>query len=49
MNTFLDTEPCQACGTMLHLSDTGPSVTQVCPACGWTRTWEPVAAPGGSR
>ncbi|HEX2323079.1 MAG TPA: zf-TFIIB domain-containing protein [Streptosporangiaceae bacterium] len=49
MNTFLDTEPCPACGTPLHLTDTGTVVTQVCPACAWTRIWEPAAVTGGRR
>jgi predicted RNA-binding Zn-ribbon protein involved in translation (DUF1610 family) len=48
MTTFLDIEPCSGCGTRLHLTDTGSLVTQVCPACGWTRTSE-VAVPGDRR
>ncbi len=49
MTAFLYTEPCPVCGSAVHLTDTGTSVTQVCPACGWTCTWELVATKAGSR
>jgi len=48
MTTFLDTEPCPACNTSLHLTDTGSALTQDCPACGLNRTWQ-AALTGGSR
>ena len=35
--TWLDSEPCPACGTRLHCTDDGTvAVTRDCPACGWT-------------
>jgi endogenous inhibitor of DNA gyrase (YacG/DUF329 family) len=38
--------PCPACGTGLHGTDNGPEVvTQDCPRCGWSATWQ--AATGG--
>ena len=37
MTIWLDTDPCPACGTALHVSDTGSAaISQDCPACGWT-------------
>ena len=34
-------DPCPICGTGLHVTDDGISaVTQDCPLCGWSATWQ---------
>jgi hypothetical protein len=49
-STWLDSEPCPACGTGLHYTDDGtPAITHYCPACGWTETSDLANQPGGSR
>jgi predicted RNA-binding Zn-ribbon protein involved in translation (DUF1610 family) len=36
--TWRTDEPCPACGTVLHATETSTTVTHHCPACGWTAT-----------
>jgi hypothetical protein len=49
-STWLDGEPCPACGTGLHVTDDATSVmTQDCPACGWTATCDLAGQTGGRR
>ena len=48
--TWLDTEPCPACGTGLHCTDDGTgAVTQECPACGWIAVGDLASQAGSSR
>jgi uncharacterized protein (DUF983 family) len=48
--TWLDSEPCPACGTGLLITDDGTSaITQDCPACGGTMTFDLSGQGGGSR
>src|SRR5262245_26080606 len=40
-STWLDSDPCPACGSGLFVTDDGTAaVTQDCPACGWTTTFD---------
>jgi uncharacterized protein (DUF983 family) len=48
--TWLDSELCPACGTGLHLTDGGTTaITQHCPACGWTASYDMAGQSGGGR
>ena len=48
--TWVDSEPCPACGTTLHVTDDGTTaITQTCPACGWTTTADLAGQCGGSQ
>ena len=48
--TWLASEPCPACGTGLHVTDDGTAaITQDCPACGWTTTFDRAGQSGGRR
>jgi endogenous inhibitor of DNA gyrase (YacG/DUF329 family) len=38
--TWRTDDPCPACGTGLHVTDTGRDVRQDCPLCGWSVTWQ---------
>jgi len=49
-STWHDCEPCPACGTGLHVTDNGTAtITQHCPACGWTTTADLAGQGGGGR
>ena len=43
--TWRTDDPCPVCGTGLHATDDGAvaAVTQDCPLCGWSATWQPPA------
>jgi hypothetical protein len=48
--TWLDTDPCPACGATLHCTDRcGSTITRDCPACGWTASCDVASQAGGSR
>ena len=47
--TWLDGEPCPACGTGLLITDGTTAITQDCPACGWTATFDVAGQSGGGR
>ena len=39
--TWRTDDPCPVCGTGLHYTDDGISaITQDCPLCGWSATWQ---------
>jgi predicted RNA-binding Zn-ribbon protein involved in translation (DUF1610 family) len=46
--TWRTDDPCPVCGTGLIYTDDGKRfITQECPACGWTGTWQ--ATTGGDQ
>jgi len=48
--TWLDSEPCPACSTRLHITDDGSStIAHTCPACGWSARSDLARQAGGSR
>ncbi len=47
--TWRTDDPCPACGTPLHATETPVTVTQDCPACGWTATSDLSSQTGGRR
>jgi endogenous inhibitor of DNA gyrase (YacG/DUF329 family) len=38
--TWRTDDPCPVCDTGLHHTDTDTVVTQDCPLCGWSATWQ---------
>jgi endogenous inhibitor of DNA gyrase (YacG/DUF329 family) len=39
LTTWRTDDPCPVCGTGLHTTDNGATITQDCPLCGWSTTW----------
>ena len=49
-STWLDSELCPACGTGVLITDDGTAaITQDCPACSWTATFDLAGQAGGRR
>jgi uncharacterized Zn finger protein (UPF0148 family) len=38
--TWRTDDPCPVCGTGLHCTDGTGVLTQDCPLCGWSATWQ---------
>jgi endogenous inhibitor of DNA gyrase (YacG/DUF329 family) len=49
LTTWRTDDPCPVCGTCLYLTDdlAGNLVSQDCPLCGWSTTWQTIGE--GSR